>query len=124
MPMQLLTSEVNADYYTHPPWNCKSFNAYNYIQAVALHIHTQGRFKNHTAHSLYRIMVTATGVMGVMKVGNIVPRVGLKPTSPAFWVSVLPLHHSLPDVTHTMPSLYSSLPQRSVQTNTTVVMYK
>ena len=34
------------------PWNCKSINAYNYIiQAVTVHIHTQGRFDNHTAHN-------------------------------------------------------------------------
>ena len=31
--------------------------------------------------------------MGVMKMGNIVPRAGLKPTSLAFRDSVLPLHH-------------------------------
>ena len=39
-------------------------------------------------------------VMGVMKMGNTVPRVGLEPTSLAFWASVLSLHHvSFPDVT-------------------------
>ena len=32
-------------------------------------------------------------VMGVMKMGNTVPRTGLKPTSLAFQASVLPLHH-------------------------------
>ena len=42
------------------PWNCKSFNGYNYIQAMALHIHTQVIFTNRTAYSLYRIMVMAT----------------------------------------------------------------
>ena len=31
--------------------------------------------------------------MGVMKMGNIVPRAGPKPTSLAFRASVLPLHH-------------------------------
>ena len=31
--------------------------------------------------------------MGVMKMGNIVPRVGLEPTYLAFWASVLSLHH-------------------------------
>ena len=39
---------------------------------MALHIHTLGRFNNHTAHSLYRVMVTATRVVGVMKMGNII----------------------------------------------------
>ena len=66
-------------------------------------------------------------VVGEMKMGNIVPRVGIKPTSLPFWSSVLPLHiashHSvLPDVT-TMPMpicLCRSLPQWSVQTITLV----
>ena len=34
-----------------------------------------------------------TSVMGVMKMGNNVPSVGLEPTSLAFQASVLPLHH-------------------------------
>ena len=32
-------------------------------------------------------------VIGVMKMGPIVPKVGLEPTSLAFLASVLPLHH-------------------------------
>ena len=32
-------------------------------------------------------------VVGLMKIGNIVPRVGLEPTSLSFQTSVLPLHH-------------------------------
>ena len=47
-------------------------------------LHTQGRFNNHTVHSLYSIMVMETSVVGVMKIGNIVIRAGLKPTSLAF----------------------------------------
>ena len=35
----------------------------------------------------------ATSVMGMMKMGNIMPRVGFKPTSLAFKASVLTLHH-------------------------------
>ena len=31
--------------------------------------------------------------MGVMKMGNIVPTAGIKPTYLAFWASVLLLHH-------------------------------
>ena len=60
---------------------------------MVLHIYTQGRFNNHTACSLYMIMVTATGVVGRMKMGNIVARAGLKPTSLAVRANVLPLHH-------------------------------
>ena len=42
MSKWLLPCKVNADYYIHPPWNCKSFkwrmsvshcNAYNYIHS-------------------------------------------------------------------------------------------
>ena len=57
---------------------------FTYILAVALDIYTQGRFNNHAAHSLYRIMITTSCVMGVMKMGNIVPRMTLEPTSLAF----------------------------------------
>ena len=59
------------------PWNCKSFNAYNYVhtgkglahmyvlmnilfyQQTNKYIHTQGMFDNHTVFSLYRILVIA-----------------------------------------------------------------
>ena len=61
--------------------------------------------------------------MGVMTMGNTVPRAGLEPISLAFWASVLPLHHvGFPDVTtiSTPTCLRSSLPQRSVQTTTLV----
>ena len=72
-----------------------------YIQVMALHIQTQGRFNNYTAHSVYRIMVKTTGVMGAMQMGNIVPRVGIEPTPLAFHASVLPcsIPCRLPDVT-------------------------
>ena len=86
--------EVSADYYTHPPWNCKSFNAYDYSQTGSDHtytyIHRVGSTtiqRNHTYHSLYR--VTATSIMIEMKIGTIAPRVGTEPTSLAFWASVL-----------------------------------
>ena len=67
------------------------------------------------------LIVYVTIVMGVVKMGNILPRVRLERTSRAFWASVLPLQHvGFPDVT-TMPMptcLWSSLHQRSVQTTT------
>ena len=62
-------------------------------------------------------------VMGVMKMVNTVPRRGLEPTSLTFRASVLPLPQvGFPDViTITTPTcLYSSLPERSVQTTTLV----
>ena len=40
-----------------------------------------------------RIMVTKTSVLGMIKMGNIVPRVGIEPTSLEFQASDLRLHH-------------------------------
>ena len=71
---------------------------------MALHIHTQSRFNNYTAHRLYRILIIATSVMGVMKIGNVITRAGI--TSLAFRVSVLPLHH----IRSLMSPLYPCLP--------------
>ena len=120
-----LALEVSADYYTRPPGIVILLKlTITYIQKMALHIHIQGRFNNHTVHSVYRIMIMATSVMGVMKMENIVPRVGLKPTSLAFWASVLSFQTCrLPDLTtmHMSSCLCGSLPQRSVQT--TIILY-
>ena len=44
-------------------------------------MHTQDRFNNHTVQSLYMIMVKATSVIGVTKMGNIAPRVRIEHTS-------------------------------------------
>ena len=38
-------------------------------------------------------MVTVTSIVGVMKMGNTVPRAGIEPTSLAFRAYVPPLHH-------------------------------
>ena len=60
-------------YYTHPPRIVSLLMlAITYIQAMALHVHTQGRFNNHT---VVQDPGHGTSVMGVMKMGNIVPRV-------------------------------------------------
>ena len=104
-------------------WNCKPFNTYNYVHTGShfTYTYTQGRYNNHTERSLYRIIIMATSVVCVIKMGNIVPRAGTKPTSLAFQPSVLALHHgSLPDVT-TIPTptcLCITLPQMSMQTTT------
>ena len=62
-------------------------------------------------------------VVGVIKMGNTVPRVGLEPTSLAFQATVPSLHDvGFPDVT-TIPIhtyLCGALPQRSVPTTTLV----
>ena len=70
---------------------------------------------------MYRILVTETSVVGVMEMGNIVPRAGIKPTYLEFWTSLLSVtSHRLVDFT-TIPTpicLYGSLPERSVQPTT------
>ena len=85
MFMQLFALKDSADYYTHPP----GIVSFNCIPAISLHIHTQGRFNNHTVNSLYRTVVMATSVVGLMKMGNIMPKAGIKTTSQEFRTSVL-----------------------------------
>ena len=55
-----------------------------YIQAMTLHLHTQDRLNNYPSCGLHRIIVIATSGMGVMKMANIVPRVGIEPISLTF----------------------------------------
>ena len=63
-------------------------------------------------------------IVGVMKMGNILPKAGLEPKSLAFQASLLPFHHiGFPEFTTilTPTCLCSSLPHclcRSVQTTT------
>ena len=64
-------------------------------------------------------------VIGVMKMGNILPIVGTESTSLAFWANVLPLHHVgfLMSPRYPRLTVYcSSLPQRSVQTTTVIIL--
>ena len=56
-----------------------------YIQAL----HIQCRVNNHAAPSLYSIVVMTTSVVGMMRMGNIVPRSEFEPTSLAIQASVL-----------------------------------
>ena len=63
----------------------------------------------------------ASSIMGVMKMGNIVARVGIKCTSLAFQASVLTITpNRIPDVTTISMHICqcSSLPERSVQPTT------
>ena len=62
-------------------------------------------------------------IVGVMKMGNIMPRAVIDPTSLALRASVLPLHHvgSQMSPLYPCPPLCSSLPQRSVQTTAVVL---
>ena len=77
------------------PWNCKYFNAYNYRHTgIGLTYTSQGRFNNHTAHSVYRIMLLATSVMSVMKMG--MPRAGIESTSPGI-LGQCPNHYTMED---------------------------
>ena len=59
---------------------------------MALNIHIQGKFNNHTVCSLYRMLVTAP-MSWVWWKWEILPWVGIEPTSLAFRANVLPLHH-------------------------------
>ena len=64
-------------------------------------------------------LLTIITVLGVMKMGNIAPRVGIEPTSLAFRTSVLTISPPMfPHVTTLlMPMcLYGSLAERSVKT--------
>ena len=80
--MQHLASGVSANYYTRLPVIISLLIlTHTYIQAMALKMHTPGRFNNYSVHILYRILLTATSVVSVMEIGHIVPRAGLKPTS-------------------------------------------
>ena len=58
--------------------------------------------------------------VGVMKMGNIVPRMAVEPTSMALRASVLPLHHVGSLMSPLYPLYLSFLPQRSMQTTTMV----
>ena len=113
--MQLLASEVGANYYTNPPAIVSLLIlSITYIQAATLH--TQGRLNNHAACSLYtNDPGYGTCVMGVMTIRNIVPRVGIKSTFLAFRTSVLTIT-TLPDETTVpMPTcVCSCLPERSM----------
>ena len=57
-----------------------------------------------------QLQTSQTVVVGVMKMGNIVTRVGLEPTSLAFWASVQPLHHvgSLMSPVYRQPPVYAA----------------
>ena len=83
--------------------------------------HTQGRFIDHTIHSLYRILYMATSVM---KMESIVPRAGMESSFLAFWASVLTFTTPRPPDVTMLPTpvcLCWSLPHRPVQT--TIMAY-
>ena len=66
---RLFASEVSADCYTRPARIVSLLTlTITCIQSMTLH----GRLNNETANSLYRIMVIAPSVLGVMKMGNTV----------------------------------------------------
>ena len=75
--MQLLTSKVSADYYTRPPGILSLvILTITYIQAIARVGETTIQHVACTGS-----MVTVASVVGVMKMGNTTPRVGLEGTS-------------------------------------------
>ena len=97
--MQLLASEVSADYYARPPeLVCLLMLTITYILTYW--------FNNHIVYSLYWIVLMETSVVGTMKMGNIVPKAGIEPTYLTFWAIVLPIHH----LGYLMSQLCSRLP--------------
>ena len=98
--MQILASEVSADYYTHPPGVVILIMlAITYSQWPYIFIH---RVDSTTIQDIACTGTPgmATSAVGVMKMGNIVPRVGIEPTPLAFpdrCATVTPCR--LPDIT-------------------------
>ena len=93
------------------------------VHVISISVSTSRHLMSWVFHWVHEGIEYITCVVGVMKMGNIVPRVGLKHISLAFRASVLPLHHiGFPDVTFipTPTCLYKSLPQRPVQSTTLV----
>ena len=72
--------------------------------------HTQGGFSEHKTPSLYRTLLTAARLVGGMKMGDIVHRVGIEPIALSPWDRVI-THPSLSDVTtiHTLAYLSMQL---------------
>ena len=88
-----------ADYYTDRDGIGIFMLTITYMQAMTVHIHTQGRFNNHIVYILYKMPVLANSVMGVMKMGNIAPRMEIEPISLAFWSCLLTIiPNRFPDV--------------------------
>ena len=119
--MQVLAWEVSADCYTRLP---------RIVSLLILTITYRQTVPSHRVGSATIQHIACTGswswqtsVVGVMKMGNIVPRARIKHTSLAIWASVLTITpHRLPYVI-TIPMttcLRSSLPERSVQPTTVV----
>ena len=86
---------------------CKSLSAYNYMRACnGLTYKYTGQIQQPHLAQLEQDPGHGTSVVDVMKMGIIVPRVGIKPPSLAFWASVLPLHRAR----SLMSPLYPLLP--------------
>ena len=81
--MQLLAREVSAVHYTGPPGIVSPLMlTITYIQAMTPHIHAYAGYVQQP-YSTYYLHDTGHGisVVGVMKMGNIVPNAGIEPTS-------------------------------------------
>ena len=94
------------------------------MQAVSLHIHRLGSTTNHTVRSLYGILIMTPVSWGVMEIGTIAPRVGIKPTFLLLWATVLTITSPrLPDITmlHTPTCLFGSMPDRSMLTTIYII---
>ena len=95
LAIQLLTSEVSADFYTRLIWNCKSCNTYNYIHTgnILTYAYTTDNQGSTTIQS-----VACTGSWSQKPVSWVwwnweilCLELGIKPKSLAFRTSVLPI---------------------------------
>ena len=118
MSMQFLAWEVSADYYTRPPGIVSLLIlTITYKQSSHIHIYTHRVGSINIQCIALQDPGRDTSAEGVLKIGNIVPRVGIKHTSVAFQVRVLTITPPRFPYVTTVPTptcLCSSLPERSV----------
>ena len=89
------------------PWNCKCFIDYTCIHTGSELSYIQtGQVQQPYSILLVQDGGHVTSDMGVIKIGNIVLRAGLEPTSLAVQANILPLHHTC----SLMSPLYQRLP--------------
>ena len=94
------------------PWNCKSPNAYNYIDTGNGFTYTSiGQVQQPYSVQLVKDLGHSASLVGVTKMGNIVLRVGIEHICLAFRACVLPLHHvgSLMSLLYPCPPVYVAL---------------
>ena len=109
--MQLFTSEVSADYYACTPGIVSLIMlTITYRQWPYIYIERQVGSTTIQCVACTGSMAMATNIIGEMKMGNIVARVGIEPTYLAFRASMLPCHYvgSLISPLYPFPPVYAA----------------